>query len=624
MRKLISSINDFQFTTYIVDEAYFSRAITVLLQGSTVMGLDIESAKHPKFLTHKKAGLDPYLSEVRLVQIYDGFRTVFIFDCFKLTNCIKRLGKLLKAKKFYAHYALYELSHFSYNGLPDLNVSCSKILSQLLFDAQHSIYDPSDVEKALNEEEPDGLSKYHHKGHSLEDCVARHFDIRLSKDLQRSDWNLPELSSEQYQYAAIDSVMTHKVGKLLYGKIKELGMKKHYALEKAMQHVIVDMQLRGFPVDWELHSKFVRGWDQKQAQASKECAKYFTDVNLNSGLQLEKWATEHFKKNPDILKRWDRTPKGKLSFNSLSLDKFKGIPSIKSLLEYKQYSKLLNTYGESFAAKKHPITGRVHCNFTLAETRTGRLSSRDPNLQNWPRDDSRLIFSGGELGRMVVADFSQIEIRAQAAFSRDPVMCRIFKEDRDIYCEMGSALYRRKIVKGRDVDERQFAKVVVLSLSYGMGANKLAERATIELGRPVSVEEAKRAWLTYRNLFKGYIAWCDRVREQATQLGYARTKLGKMRALRANEVFTKAPNTWVQGTSGEIMKIALVKMYSKGLKLCNSIHDEAISLCSSDDEMQTIEVTNSCMNTAFEAVFPNAPSVNAQAQAANNWWEAKD
>lgn len=628
MKKIRSSFGEFEVTNYyITDPAEAKQVASRLASARWVSGgLDIETAKIPKYKEHKNAGLDPYLSKIRLIQVYDG-DAVYIFDMFKVP--LETLKDLLYAKNWVAHYGIFEISHFTYNGFRDLDIGCSKIISQLIWNAEHSPYDPEPEEKELLEEEPDGMSKYRHNGHSLEDCCGRHFGIRLDKTLQTSDWGSPELSNAQIIYAGADAFMTFKLAKKMFPKLLGYKMERHYRLEKDMQHVVSSMQLNGFPVDWKLHEKFVNRWDEEQGQAHRDCYGYFGKTNIKSTKELEAWARHYFRKDPDILATWTKTPGGKngvkkLSFNATSLERLKGHKPIAHLIKYKEYSKLLDTYGESWAENRHPVTGRVHCEFTLAETRTGRLSSRKPNLQQWPRGESRSIFTPGDGNLLVVADFSQIEVRIQAAMSNDPVLNKIFREDRDMYCEFGTAFYGRPIVKGVDKDERDFSKEAQLAFSYGMGAPTFCVRAGLALGKVIPIELGKKAKALYYRRYGKYIEWCDVIRHKCKDLGYARTVLGKVRHLNPDEVYTKGPNTYIQGSAAELTKIALVEIRKKGAALCNTAHDEALAVCRRGDQEEVIDIVNNAMNGAMKYMFPKAVSHEvAEAVAADSWYAAK-
>lgn len=301
MRKLLTKFGEFEFPIFIIDNKKdAAKAISSLLtaEGET-WGLDLETTKKHGYNTAPKSGLCPLLSNIRLLQIYTG-RAVLIFDIPE--TGLECLRELLYKKKWYAHYGVFEISHLSHAGFPDLDISCSMLMSQLIYTAEHSPFEPTPEEEDDLEENPDGMSKYRGKGHTLEDCTGRHFGISLDKTLQTSNW-ATALSTAQYQYAAADSVMTYHLARKLYKKIEQYKEEKHYSLIKQMQHVVADMHLRGFPVDWAEHTKFVNRWDEAQGKAHRECYGYFGNTNLNSTKQLGTWLEKHLKRSPEVLRR---------------------------------------------------------------------------------------------------------------------------------------------------------------------------------------------------------------------------------------------------------------------------------------------------------------------------------
>lgn len=378
MKKLRVQFGDYEFPIYVIRDAEDAdRVLSKLLEKDQCFGLDIETFKKAEFKDHKQAGLCPFLSGIRLVQIYDG-NSAYVFDLFKIGS-VRKLYRFLSTKNFVAHNALFEIKHLTFNCVEKPDVGCSMLMAQMISTAESSPYDPDPEEEAMLEEEPDGLSRYRKKGHGLKDCAGKYLGFVPEKDLQVSDWGAPELSSEQYIYAGADAFITYELGMLLYQKILDYKMQKHYKLLKAAQYTVAEMELTGFPVDWNAHQKLIDRWDEAHGQAIRDCYPYFRDLNLNSSKQMGEWVAKYFKRQPDVLERWPKTPKGAYSFNATAVANFKELPPIKALLTFKEYDKLLNTYGDSLREKKHPITGRIHPSYTLGETRTGRLSSRNPN-----------------------------------------------------------------------------------------------------------------------------------------------------------------------------------------------------------------------------------------------------
>jgi len=134
MKTLRSSFGPFEFQVKIISDKDADAAVKYLLANAPkTIGVDIETSKT---CVHKKAGLDPLLSKIRLVQIYDG-KDVWVFDCFKIKNCLKRLATFLQTRRSYAHYGVFEISHFTNAGVPDLEIGCTMLLDQLIYNAEN-------------------------------------------------------------------------------------------------------------------------------------------------------------------------------------------------------------------------------------------------------------------------------------------------------------------------------------------------------------------------------------------------------------------------------------------------------------------------------------------------------
>lgn len=623
MRVFKNKFSNTEFKTYYIqDEKEVSK---LPVTSNKLYGLDIETAKKKDFKEHPEAGLCPYLSDIRLLQVYDGDKSVFVFDLFHINVVL--LEDFLQDNRFVAHNGIFEIKHLTHLGFENLNIGCSMLLSQLVDGAEHSPYDPSEEEDE-DDQDQTGLSKYKKRYHGLDPVVQRLFGIKVHKDQQVSDWAKPVLDIEQITYAALDAVLTYKCAVVLSKKLVEYKMQNAYQIVKDTQHVIARMELAGLPVDWEYHKKMISDWTKKCEESLLACKPFFGDANMRSGKQMTAWLLEYLKNDPVRLAGWPKTKKGAYAFGKKEIGVYKTtLPAIKALLEYKKWAKLIDTYGESLIEKKHPITKRLHTSYILGETLTGRLSSRKPNCQNYPRDaEFRNMFAAPEGYVLVVSDFSQIEVRLQAEFSQDPIMCAVYKEGRDIYRTMASMIYRipeDKISK----DQRYIAKQAVLALAYGMGPPRFETYCTNADVPPQRSDFYVRTHQTYHSTVNVYSRWCNKIRDRASKLGYIETFLGKRRRLTEEELYTKAPNHVIQGTAAELMENALLRCQKKlqdKWEIVATVHDEVLLLVPKKDAEKAIHVLADSMNQAMRDMFPNAVSHDvAETAAAVRWGEAK-
>jgi DNA polymerase I-like protein with 3'-5' exonuclease and polymerase domains len=633
-RKFRSKFASTEFKTlYITDAASANKAIWSLERtGDKTYGLDIETAKAEEYKEHERAGLCPLLSLVRLVQVYSPkLSTVYVFDLFSFP--ISYLSPFLKRHRFVAHNAIFEICHLLHNTGITINAHCSMILSQLVIGAEQSGWDAG-KQKSLDDEEDDedqtGLAKYTRISHSLDAAISREFGVKVDKGEQDSDWGVPELSVAQITYAALDAVLTHQLAAKLFPRLKAHRMEKAYKQLKDIQAVVAEMQLHGMPVDWDYHAKMVAEWEKNSATALSVCRPLFGDTNTRSGKQMGIWLESYLKKikQPSLLKTWPKTKKGAYCFGKKEVLKYKGLPAIAALLEYKRWDKRINTYGKGLAEARHPITGRIHSSYTIAHTATTRFSSMSPNAQNYPNEtEFRNMFKAPKGHVLVVADYSQIELRLQAEISQDPAMLQVYREGRDMYCERASNLFGKLVTKEKFPKERQFGKVQMLSLGYGMGIEKFAgECANADLHYDQAFYV--KAHRGYRTQFSTYIRWCDRMRDRAKKLGYAETLGGIRRKLDEKEIYTCAPNHGIQGTAAELMRLALLKCHEKvrgGIaKIVSTVHDEILLFAKKANAEKARRALEDSMNEAWKEMFPRAAALHvADAGVGVRWGDIK-
>ena len=212
---------------YITDPQTAADVVAQLVQADSPLGLDLETAKVPDFANHKQAGLDPHLSQIRLVQFYDGRDTAFVFDIFALG--LEPLARLWD-RPMVVHNAVFELKHLLSADANLQQVDCTMLAANAL------------------------------SGHlpRLADLALEHLGWDMPKDLQVSDWNAEDLSSEQLAYAALDAVAAYKLYHTLEVQLKEKDRIPVYRLMRDAQYAIARVELNGIHFDVESHQKLIR------------------------------------------------------------------------------------------------------------------------------------------------------------------------------------------------------------------------------------------------------------------------------------------------------------------------------------------------------------------------------
>ena len=568
-------------------------ALCELPNGATPLGLDIETTPLPEWREHKGAGLDPYLSRIRLVQVYPGGAECYVFD-------MNALGLSLLAPiwthPMVAHNAVFELKHLLHAGAVPEKLGCTMLQANALYGTRPSLADLA--EKALG--------------------------WNLDKTLQVSDFG-GDLTREQLDYAALDAVVAYRLAQSQVSELGKNGRERCYNLMRDAQHAIARLELAGCPFNVEAHQGLMTHWNAELIKARGELD-ILLGVNPDSPKQLVVWLSVNLP--PEVLTNWPRTEKGALKTDN---DTLVGVtlPALEPLARYKKVRKLLSTYGNSYAAHIHPITGRIHASFLLGATATGRLACRSPNIQNPPRSaDFRALFAPNPGRVFVVADYSQIELRVAALVSGDTAMLAAYDAGEDLHRKTAAVVLGIEpgaVTKG----QRQMAKAVNFGLLFGQGTNGLRRYAKSSYGVDMTEKEAKRARYAFFQAYPGLSLWQTRTRKAAERAGQVRTPGGRIRNLEGDRALaTESLNTPIQGGAAECLLVALAELEPKlaelGAALVNVVHDELVVECNPDRVTEVSAAVEQAMVAGFLAIFPRGAARDlVEAHSGSNWAAAK-
>jgi DNA polymerase-1 len=300
--------------------------------------------------------------------------------------------------------------------------------------------------------------------------------------------------------------------------------------------------------------------------------------------------------------------------------------------EWRELTKLLNTYLEPLPARLDPVTGRLHTTFNQLVASTGRLSSSSPNLQNIPvrtdlGQEIRACFVAEEGSKLLVADYSQIELRLMASLSREPALLEAYHRGEDVHRVTAAA------VAGIPVEEvtkrqRERAKATNFGIMYGLSAFGLSEQVDIP------VDEAKAFIDAYFAKYPKVKEFRERVIAQAVQDGYVTTLFGRRRAvpeLRSSDFRNRslgerlAVNTILQGTAADIIKVAMVtasrELERRGLRsrLVLQVHDELVLECPDDE----LDLCMPLLRDAMCGALDLDPPLEVDIGAGDDWVAAK-
>jgi DNA polymerase-1 len=388
-------------------------------------------------------------------------------------------------------------------------------------------------------------------------------------------------------YAGEDADAAWRLEAILAPKVREEGLWTLYAdLERPLISVLAGMEAVGVKVDVprlrQLSAEFAARLESIRAQIYAEAGHEF---NIASAPQLRQVLFEELK-----LPALKKTPKGEPSTDAEVLEELAARhPLPRLIVEHRQLDKLKGTYLDALPELVHD-DGRIHASFNQVVAATGRLSSSDPNLQNIPvrTEDGRQIrqaFVPGDPGwSLLTADYSQIELRILAHYSKDPALVRAFGEERDVHSAVAARIFG---VPESDVTsaQRRVAKTVNFGVIYGLSPYGLATRLGIPQAEAAAFIEA------YFQEYAGVDAFLTRVREIALKTGRVETILGRRRAITGiknttgrnlNLAERLAVNTVIQGSAADLIKRAMLDV-DRGLRraglrarLLLQIHDELV------------------------------------------------
>lgn len=409
---------------------------------------------------------------------------------------------------------------------------------------------------------------------------------------------------------------------------KENQQQLLYEIEMPLAKVLAEMEYEGFGIDktsLEEFGNMLKDNVERYIREIYDMVGY--EFNLNSPKQLGKALFEDL-----------QLPAGKKTKSgySTSAEVLEGLrkyhPVIDKILNYRTYQKLNSTYVEGLKDKIR-ADGRIHTTFNQTETRTGRISSGEPNLQNIPvrtqlGQELRKFFVAKDGHVLVDADYSQIELRILAHISGDESMREAFINNADIHTQTAAKIMKLPI-EAVTPEIRSSAKAVNFGIVYGIGAFSLSK----DVG--ITVKEASQFIKNYLDTFVGVKEYMNTITQFAKENGYVATLYNRKRILpeinNSNRNIQEmgkrmAMNTPIQGTSADIIKIAMVKVSQRlkaenmKAKLILQVHDELIVEAPLEEAEKAAAILQEEMQNAAQLSVPLKVDVNK----GENWYVAKD
>lgn len=583
----------------LISEAEGIEKVFRTLKDAEYLGFDTETTE-----------LDPYDGVLRLIQLSNGKNT-FVIDLkpFAEKGDLKTMPELAPLREILsapqpvkvAHNAKFDAKWVLYHLGIDVGGMFDTLLASQLIAA-------GDQERR----------------HSLAEVVSFFLGTELDKSEQISNWNASELSPAQIEYAAKDAAIMLSLREKIAERLENDGLMQAAQLEFNCIAAIAAMELNGFYLDevrWREQLEKVKKEQSRVALELQEMlsagvaqASLFgaAEINLDSQVQVTDALKNLGVPVPETTRGWQLEP--------LAVK----YPVVAKLLQYRGVAKSVSSFGENILEFIKPATGRIHSDFRQIGAPTGRFSSSKPNVQQIPHEtEYRRCFRAPDGKKLVIADYSQIELRILADFSGDENFINAFKSGADFHTTTAAQVFN---VKPEEVttDQRSFAKRLNFGVVYGIGSQRFA------LMTGLTQTEAENIMRRYFATYRGLDAWLREAARKVVQERISRTASGRMLRFRFDEneraqvaaAQRNAKNFPIQGTSADILKRALHLLHQQirktSARLVNIVHDEIILECDETEAEQSAKILENSMCAAGTEYIKKVP-VKIDVKIADEW-----
>jgi DNA polymerase-1 len=480
--------------------------------------------------------------------------------------------------------------------------------------------------------------KNRHNMDTLSEIHLNHKPIKFKElvGTGKKEINFSEVEIDKAKdYAAEDADVTYRLYKKFYKSLKSEKLNNIYEIfEKPLVKILAFMEIEGIKVDNKFLNTLSLKFEKKIEKIQKEIFKISKkEFNIASPKQLGEIIYNDLK-----IAGLKKTKKGSFATSASVLEDlaFKGHEFAKLVLDWRQLSKLKNTYSDSLPEHLNPNTKRVHTSFLLAATTTGRLASSDPNLQNIPIKtedgrDIRKAFIAEKDNVLISADYNQIEMRILADLADVKELKKAFKNNEDIHSLTASQIFNIDIKKV-DKDQRRKAKAINFGIIYGISQYGLAKQIN------VSNYEAEEFLNAYFAKFPEIKIYMDNTIKFCRKSGYVNNIFG--RRSHFNSINDKnfnvrnfqeraAINAPIQGSASEIMRLAMIRIDKKleeeksiKSKMLLQIHDELIFEVKKSEIKKMMKIIKDEMISVANSDYHSfSIPLTVDINSGNNWGE---
>jgi DNA polymerase I len=409
----------------------------------------------------------------------------------------------------------------------------------------------------------------------------------------------------------------------LHAQVQEQKLEDVYEkIDLPLAPVIADMERAGVRVDPKELEKMSRSMEKEVRRLEKEIWKLAgSEFNVNSPTQLAEILFDKLNLQPNARR-------GKAKARSTAADVLEDLaaqhPLPAKIIEYREVAKLKSTYVDALPKLIHPETGRLHTSFSQTGTATGRLSSSDPNLQNIPirtelGREIRAAFVAEKGKILLSADYSQIELRIMAHFSKDPVLVEAFRNGEDIHARTAKEVFGVGPM-AQTAEHRRAAKAINFGIIYGLSPFGLAQQLGIEQ------KEAAKFINAYFARYRGVKEYLDNILAETRKTGVVKTLFGRIRPIPEinspqmqlrNFAERTALNSPLQGTAADLIKLAMIHIDRRltkekfEAKMILQVHDELLFEAPTKERAKLEKLVKEEMEGVYKLTVPIVVEIGA-------------
>ena len=565
---------------FVADKTVLGQIVETIGQSEAAVALDIETYGD---------GLNPWRGDIRLLSLAIPDHPAWLLDLRAIGYDLGELGQCLQQRQVIAHNAKFDLLWLRHKcGLRLDNVFCTLTASRLLSNGKRELRN------------------------DLYSCWERFLGLPPGNDQGKSDWGGMVLTDDQLEYAALDVLHLHQLMEKQLEAIASEQLESVLDLENRLVPVVVEMEDNGFRIKRDRLVGLMEDYAGELEEASAVLREELgNNINPNSPKQLKEALN---KKGLGLANTSERTLKQ--SGHSLA----------SCILNYRSAKKQMEQAETILKAIEND--GRIHALFEPTGTNTGRFSSKRPNLQNIGRGKLRTCFVPENGKRLVVADYSQVELRIAAAIAGEDRMIKAYEKGSDLHRQTASIVLG-KPEEDISKEDRQLAKAVNFGLLYGQSAKGLVAYAETSYGVKLEIKQAKQICQKFFDEYINLREWHSQANKDAdSKCEFLVTKLGRKRWLPTEgdvrwQRFAALLNAPVQGGAADVIKTAIINLQAKlpvGVGLVSTVHDELIVEVPLKHAEAVKKLMEDVMRESAASLYPDVP-FEVEAHICEDWSE---